>query len=55
MHADGNLVRLSTSDADATVRWFYDQRTAITDLDVHDAGLDEAFLTLTAADTTQQA
>ncbi len=53
MHADGNLVRLSTSDADATV-WFYGQRTAITDLDVHDAGPDEAVLTLTAADTTQQ-
>jgi ABC-2 type transport system ATP-binding protein len=46
--ARGAGVTLTTTDADATIRALYEGRLAIRDLEVAGAGLEDAFLALTA-------
>jgi ABC-2 type transport system ATP-binding protein len=49
VHADADRITLLTADADATVWALYGLRDTITDLAITEAGLREAFLTLTSA------
>jgi ABC-2 type transport system ATP-binding protein len=49
VHADADRITLLTADADATVWALYGLRDTITDLEITEGGLQEAFLTLTSA------
>jgi ABC-2 type transport system ATP-binding protein len=49
VHADADRITLLTADPDATVWALYGLRDTITDLEITEGGLQEAFLTLTSA------